>query len=142
MSPRRERGTHLISTWLQSARHATAPLAGALLLGVSGAAQADHDRGVRVVVSTPGFYTAFDTGPRYGYDDRRHGHYGYYAPPRPVYVPGYWTWAPSQGYWRGDSRWKGDDHRWKDDHPRHHGKKRGWDRHDKRDDRRWRDHDD
>lgn len=126
----------MISSWLHSVRQAAAPLAGAVLLGVSGTAQADHDRDVRVVVSTPGFYTAFDTGPRYGYD---HRHYGYYAPPpRPVYVPGYWTWAPPPGYWR--------EHRWKDDHPRHHGKKRGWDRHAKWDrdhrDRRWRDHDD
>lgn len=126
----------MISPWLHGARRVSAPLAGALLLGVSGVAQAEHDSGVRVVVSTPGFYTAFDNGPRYRYD------HGYYAPPRRVYVPGYWTWAPPPGYWRDGYR----DHRWKDDHPRHHGKKRGWDRHakwdDDRHDRRWRDHDD
>jgi hypothetical protein len=130
----------LINSWLQDARRASAPLAGALLLGVSGTAQADHDRGVRVVVSTPGFYTAFDTGARYRYDDRP---YGYYAPPRLVYVPGYWTWAAPPGYWRDGYR----DHRWRDDHPHHHGMKRGWDRHarwddDARHDRHRRDRDD
>lgn len=149
---RQERGLQVNRSWHSLARGSV--LAGALLLATTTAARAG-DRSVSVVVSTPGLYTAFSTGPRH------YPYYGY-APP-PVYTPGYWSWTPPrvyypQGYYGGHGR---DDHRWKDDHPRHHaqhrgekrGEKRGWDRHDRRDDDRrhgrrddhrdsrdWRDH--
>lgn len=118
-------------SWLSLAR--SSALTGALLLATATAAQAG-DRSVSVIVSTPGLYTAFSTGPR---------HYPHYAYAPPVYVPGHWAWSPPrvyypQGYYGGHGR---GDHRWKDDRPRHHaqhrGEKRGWDRHDRRyDDRR------
>lgn len=73
----------MIGSWidrgLKTARQLTAPFGGALLFGVSGVAEAGHDRHVEVIISTPGIYTHFATGPRY------------YAPP-PVYVPGYWSY--------------------------------------------------
>lgn len=138
----RERGSHVTSSSLHRLRKTIVPLAGALLFGITGTAAADHDRGTRIVVSTPGFY--FSTDSRlggYGYDQRRdRPHRGHYPPRRPVYVPGYWAWVPAPGYGR--------DHGWQERPARHHGWKQGWNRHDKRDHhrardgRRWRDRDD
>lgn len=112
-----------------------APLAGVLLFGVAGMAQADQQRRIAVVVNAPGFYDWVATGPRagdyYRYDRRN------YERRDAVYVPGYWTWHPPQVVRRDDYRY---DPRY-DRGPRHHGGKKdhgrhlGWDR-----DRR--DHDD
>jgi hypothetical protein len=123
-----ERGVHVIDSWLESGRAATLSLAGALVLGASGPAAADHERRIEIEVSTPGIYTRFSTGPRYY--QRYYGHGGYYGwapPPVPVYVPGYWTWQAPRTYWRDDCR-----HYY--DHPRRHGHRkhrgRGHERHD------------
>jgi hypothetical protein len=118
---------------------------GAMLLGVSGVARADHDSPrIAVEFSKPGFYTRIDTGPRW-VSHRYRDHRGHYH-------PGYWSWNPpyydhhyrdfrhDHRHWREGRAWR--------HHDRHdRGRHRGWDRHDgRRDDRhdRWRgerDHD-
>jgi hypothetical protein len=126
----------VIKSWL----HSTCAVAasGTLFLGVSSTAVADHPS-IDVTVSTPGIYTRFATGPRYGYYPYPPAGYYAYAlppPPVPVYVPGYWTYYPQPGYWSDRHRnYDRGDHHDYDRGPRHHqdrGRDRG--RHDQRHD--------
>lgn len=104
----------MFKSWLH--RTCAAAASGTLLLGASGTAVADHPS-IDVTVSTPGIYTRFATGPRYGYYPYPPAGYYVYAPPVPVYVPGYWTYYPQPGY-RSDRR-RGYDRDY-DRGPRHH----------------------
>ncbi len=113
----------MIKSWLDSAR--AVAVSGALLLGVNSTAVADHPS-IDVTVSTPGLYTRFATGPRYGYDRyyAPGGYYAYAQPPVPVYVPGYWTYYyPQQGYWRDANRGYDGRQRHHNDRGRHEGER-------------------
>jgi hypothetical protein len=95
---------------------------GALFLGISAGALADHQPSVDIEISTPRVYTRFATGAPYAhYPNYGPGAYYAYAPVAvPVYVPGYWTWNPPRVYWE-DGRRHYDEPRYRG-HGKHHRK--------------------
>ncbi len=131
-------------SWHSTVRRSLVSSAGALLLGITGVAEAGHDKPrITVQIDSPHISTRFSSSPYWGggYHDRHDHDWRNCPPPHPrgYYVPGHWEWQPPQYYGRGDHRHDRRYDRRHDDRAWHHdrGKHRGWEKQRARSDHRW-----